>query len=98
MQRKVNKALVLIFALPLYQSFVGAQEDIERDIPLDKIPSHIIEAVTRAKQGIHLKSAEEVYRETLIIYEIEGIYNGKNVEIMISPQGDIIKAEDDNSN
>lgn len=94
-QRKLKQIVVLMFILQLYISFTGVRADIERDMPLDEIPSHIIDAITQEKQGIYLKTAEQVFQETLIMYEIEGNYNGKKVEILVSPQGEILKVKNE---
>lgn len=69
--------------------------DEEHDINLDQLPLAIISAINETKQGIKLKSAERVYKDEAILYEVEGDYNGKELEILITPEGEVVNINGD---
>ena len=95
MQKKLKRMLIALCILQLYQSYIIAQADVERDIELGQVPPAILNILTHEKQGIKLVAAEKVYKETLVMYEIEGLYNNKRVEIQVSPEGEILKIKND---
>ena len=48
---KLYKTLTLIIVVQLFQSFAVIQADVERDTPLDQIPSPILDIINRKNRA-----------------------------------------------
>ncbi len=70
----------------------------EKDIPLDKVPTAVLEAAQKAVPGIKLTEAEVERTIKGLVYEIEGTLDGKEYEIEVSSDGKVLEIEDEDEN
>ncbi len=74
-----------------------AWAETEKDIPLSKVPKKVLAAAQKAVAGIKLTEAEVQKTGKGLVYEVEGVADGKKYEINISAAGKVLKVvhEDD---
>jgi uncharacterized membrane protein YkoI len=86
--------LIASFALSLSACSDNKEKKTEVDIPLNAIPSNIINVVQTALPGIVLSEVEKETKGDSTVYEMEGqLINGKKYELKIAADGTIIKIE-----
>lgn len=69
-------------------------KESEVDVPLNEIPTNIINVVQTVLPGIALSEAEKETKGESVVYEMEGkLINGKKYELKIAADGTIIKIE-----
>ena len=98
MEKQSNKLWLIALTLTLF--VVTAFAEDEKEIPLDKVPTAVLEAAQKAVPGIELTEAEVERTIKGLVYEIEGTLDGKEYEIEVSPDGKVleIEEEDEDSN
>ena len=64
----------------------------EKEIPLSDVPVVAADAARQAVQNITLKEAE-VEKEGLMVYVLEGEADGKEYEIEVTADGEVIEVE-----
>ena len=98
MEKQSNKLWLIAITLILF--VVTAFAENEKEIPLDKVPTAVLEAAQKAVPGIELTEAEVERTIKGLVYEIEGTLDGKEYEIEVSPDGKVleIEEEDEDSN
>ncbi len=67
----------------------------ESKIAISDVPENIMEAVNDAVPGGKVKEAEKEVHGKKVVYEIEKIVDGKEIEIKVAADGKIIKVEKD---
>jgi len=67
-----------------------APEEVEMDTSLDAVPEHVLQAALEAVEGFEIS---EVEVEAMVIYEFEGVADGREVEIEVTEEGDVIEVE-----
>ncbi|MEE9466046.1 MAG: PepSY domain-containing protein [Candidatus Neomarinimicrobiota bacterium] len=74
-----------------------ALPETEEEIPLSEVPKEIIAAAQEAVPGIELTEAEVEKTRKGLVYELDGTVDGKEYEIVISADGEVleIESEDD---
>lgn len=74
----------------------GNVRETEVEIPLATLPMAVLAAV-RAKlpSGAKLVEAEVVIKPTGVAFEVEAAADGKEIEYVVSPTGDIVGQEQD---
>lgn len=79
----------------LYEN--GVEDDFgeEKEIALSELPDKVREAAEGAVDGIVLKEAEMEKEDGKWIYEVEGVADGKEYEIEITPEGKILEIEEE---
>lgn len=70
-------------------------EDSETEILLSDVPPQVLAAARTALPGIELSSAELEEENGEIVLELSGILDGKEYEIEISPDGQVLEIEED---
>jgi hypothetical protein len=82
--------MTLSAALAFTLSIAGlkAQAD-EKEIPIDKVPKAVIDAVKKKFPTIQIKSATEETEDGKVSYEIESTVNGANTDIVLKADGTI---------
>ena len=96
MEKQSNKLWLIALTLTLF--VVTAFAEDEKDIPLDKVPTAVLEAAQKAVPGIKLTEAEEERTLKGLVYEIEGTLDGKEYEIEVSSDGKVLEIEDEDEN
>ena len=98
MEKQSNKLWLIAITLILF--VVTAFAENEKEIPLDKVPTAVLEAAQKAVPGIKLTEAEVERTIKGLVYEIEGTLDGKEYEIEVSSDGKVleIEEEDEDSN
>ena len=98
MEKQSNKLWLIAITLILF--VVTAFAENEKEIPLDKVPTAVLEAAQKAVPGIELTEAEVERTIKGLVYEIEGTLDGKEYEIEVSSDGKVleIEEEDEDSN
>lgn len=90
--RALSTLVVVVFLMGTTQGLAGK----ERDIPIAEVPEKILAAAKEAVPGIKITEAEVEEKRTGIVYEVEGVVDGKKYEINISEEGKVLRvAEDD---
>lgn len=69
--------------------------DQEEEILLTEVPEAVLAAVQNAKKDVTLKSAERIYRDSKMYYEIEGDVDGSELEFTVTPEGEIVSTEEE---
>jgi len=72
-----------------------AGTDCEKEIALSEVPEPVLAAAKAAVPGITLCEAEVEVEDGKTTYEVEGTANGKEYEIEVTPEGKVIKTEED---
>jgi hypothetical protein len=90
MMREICSALMAV-VLMLIVGVMDANAGKEEDIPLSDVPEKVLEAAQNAVPGIKLTEAEVEKTRKGLIYEIEGILDGKGYEIKVSADGKVLK-------
>ena len=67
----------------------------EQDIPLSAVPQHVLAAAESALSGVQLVQAELVSSNNHLFYELEGLQNDTEYEIVISHDGELVRLERD---
>ena len=98
MEKQSNKLWLIAITLILF--VVTAFAENEKEIPLDKVPTTVLEAAQKAVPGIELTEAEVERTIKGLVYEIEGTLDGKEYEFEVSSDGKVleIEEEDEDSN
>ena len=64
----------------------------ELAIPVSAVPERVRAAAEAAVEGIEFSEAEV---ESVLVYEVEGVANGKEYEIEITAEGQVIEVEEE---
>ena len=67
----------------------------EEEISLSEVPVQVLAAVREARNGITLKEAERIRQSSGLLYEIEGDFEGVELEFLVTPAGEILEIEED---
>ena len=62
----------------------------EQEVPLEAVPEHVLAAARAAVEGVELAEAEV---EVVLIYELEGTVDGREVEIEVTSEGQVVEVE-----
>jgi len=65
----------------------------KKAVPLDQVPQVVKDAALKAVDGIKLTEAEMKTKDSLVVYELEGVVGDKKYEIKIAADGNVLKAE-----
>lgn len=65
------------------------------DVALDQVPAQVMAAVNGRLPGILIAEAEVALENDIMIYEIEGDVGGKEYEVEVTSDGNILKVEED---
>jgi uncharacterized membrane protein YkoI len=68
-------------------------EEGEEEIPLDKLPKAVVDAVKAKFPGAQLQSAAKENDEGKVVYEVTIKHKGQDIDVMASPDGKIIAIE-----
>ncbi len=93
MEKQSNKLWLIAITLILF--VVTAFAENEKEIPLDKVPTAVLEAAQKAVPGIELTEAEVERTIKGLVYEIEGTLDGKEYEIEVSSDGKVLEIEEE---
>ena len=63
----------------------------EREIPLSDVPVNVIRAAEAEFPGIRFTEAEIESNGGVEVYELEGELDGKEIELKISPDGEVLQ-------
>ncbi len=69
----------------------------EKSIPLSEVPAPALEAARAAVEGIVLTEAEVEEEDGQLVYEIEGHVNGKEYEIEVTAEGEVLEIEQEDA-
>ena len=93
MEKQSNKLWIIAINIILF--VVTAFAENEKAIPLDKVPTAVLEAAQKAVPGIELTEAEVERTIKGLVYEIEGTLVGKEYEIEVSSDGKVLEIEEE---
>ncbi|HIN26495.1 MAG TPA: cupin domain-containing protein, partial [Candidatus Marinimicrobia bacterium] len=88
-----NKLWLIAITLILF--VVTAFAENEKEIPLDKVQTAVLEAAQKAVPGIELTEAEVERTIKGLVCEIEGTLDGKEYEIEVSSDGKVLEIEEE---
>ena len=92
--RNITTVLFLLSAMSLTSC---SEQEYEVDIPVSAVPEKVLSAVNKELPGIEITEAE-IESNTELRYELEGTLDGKEYEIEIYPDGNIIEIEQEQEN
>ncbi len=69
--------------------------EIEKEIPVAKLPKAVAEALQARYPGLTPKTAEEVTRDETKTYEVAMMIEGKEKEVVFTPEGKVIDSDED---
>jgi hypothetical protein len=70
-------------------------DEHEREIPLADVPAAARAAAEQAVPGIRLVEAEVDEEHGRLVYVLEGIVNGREYEIEVTPEGEVLEIEEE---
>ena len=70
-------------------------QEYEMDVPLELVPDVVLEAARGAVDGIVLTEASIELESDGLFFELEGSVGGREYEIEVTPDGDVIEVEDE---
>lgn len=92
-------------AAPLAMSIVGDDDDLDDDdeeefvVPLGRVPEHVLAAALEAVPGLELEAAEAEREDGVLVYDLEGVLDGREIEVEVTEDGDVLEIEyDDEDN
>lgn len=88
-----GSGLAILLAAVLVYSFAFA--DQEEEILLTEVPEHVLAAVQNARKDVTLKSAERIYKDSKMYYEIEGDIDDTELEFTVTPDGEIVSTDEE---
>src|SRR5262245_32039576 len=65
----------------------------EEKVPLDKVPKAVLESVKGRFKDAELKGATKEKEDGKTVYEVTIKFKGHNVDVTVTPDGDIILIE-----
>ncbi len=68
-------------------------DGMEVEIPLSEVPDVVMQAALAAVPGITLKEAEMDSEDGGLTYDLEGVLDGVEYEIEVSPDGEVLEVE-----
>jgi hypothetical protein len=91
---KTRIALVIAFLAVLVGMFCPQLpgDEAEQEVAREQIPENVRLAAEKAVAGITIEEGEV---EAVLIFELEGTADGKEIEIEVTAEGQIIKSEGD---
>ena len=92
--RNITTVLFLLSAMSLTSC---SEQEYEVDIPVSAVPEKVLSAVNKELPGIEITEAE-IESNAELRYELEGKLDGKEYEIEIYPDGNIIEIEQEQEN
>ena len=73
------------------------EHEVEMDVPLHLVPEVVLAAAREAVDGIVLTEASVELESDGLFYELEGSVGDRRVEIELTPDGDVIEIEDEDT-
>ena len=65
----------------------------EEDVPLSDVPPAVLDAARAVVPGIVLTEAEREKERGVWVYEVEGLLEGQEYEIEVTPEGKVLEVE-----
>ncbi len=86
----------LIALLLAHPGLLPASADCtEEDIALAGLPPAVVRSAQQAVPGITLSEAEQMRDGKALVYELEGYVDGKEYEISVNANGEVLEVEED---
>jgi uncharacterized membrane protein YkoI len=90
-----RKILLLLFFTTNALCCIATAAWIEKELALSEVPSNILAAATNAVSQIELEEASLIGEGVEAVYELEGVVDGTPFEIYVTPDGEILKVDQD---
>lgn len=91
MRKIIAAVLVLCFGLGLFAvSFAGGKEE---KISLDKVPAAVKATILKYAKASEIEEIEVETKDGKVIYEVEIKKDGKELELKIDADGNVLKEE-----
>ena len=78
-------------ALVILVGAIIALPDDDKEIPLSWVPDQAMEAAKKAAPGIQFVEAERHRTHKGVVYELDGVADGKKVEVNVTADGEVLK-------
>ena len=85
------KICALLTALAIYPFAVRGGEDI----PVDKVPEIVVQAIHAEYPDAELLAAEVEKEEEITFYAVDVVHQGIRMEIDVSPDGKVLAIDED---
>jgi hypothetical protein len=69
--------------------------DKEKEVPLSEVPAEALEAAQGAVEGVTITEAEMEKEDGETVYIFEGEADGKEYEIEVTPDGEVLEVEEE---
>ena len=80
-----------MFAIIILSGVIVALPDDDKEIPLSWVPDQAIEAAKEAVPGIHIVEAERHRTHKGVVYELDGVADGKKYEVNVTADGEVLQ-------
>lgn len=94
MKKQNNKIWFIAITLTFFA--ITAFAEINKEIPLNKVPDVVLKAAQKAVPGIILTEAAVEKTRKGVVYVIEGTLDGKEYEIDLSSDGKVLEIKEEN--
>jgi len=93
MRRVIIGGAVVLIGLAIGITLFAKGEETEKEIPLSEVPKKAIVAAQKSVEGIKLVAAEVEEEDGVLIYDLEGVADGKEYEIEVTAEGEVLEVE-----
>lgn len=89
----MRMAIAIVLGIGTVLSVVYALGDEEKEVSAKGVPAKVIKAAKKAVPGIEITEAESATLDGTVVYEVEGKLNGKDYELEIDAEGNVLEME-----
>jgi len=93
MKKQNTKLLLTVLILSI--GVMVAEDEKEKEIPISEVPEIVMEAALKALPGVEFKEADVEETKDGLVYELDGILDGKEFEINVSADGTVLNMEEE---
>ncbi|MFC1651375.1 PepSY domain-containing protein [Candidatus Latescibacterota bacterium] len=93
MKRVIILGAVILIGLVLCITLFAMVEETEKEIPLSEVPKKAITGAQKSVDGIKFVRAEAEEEDGVLIYDLEGVADGKEYEIEVTAEGKVLEVE-----
>jgi len=79
-----------MLTLIILTGVIVAFADNDKEIPLSWVPDQAMEAAKKAVPGIHIVEAERHRTHKGVVYELDGVADGKKYEVNVTADGEVL--------
>ena len=93
-----DKTMLLVIGLGVVgvmTLFTWAVEENEEKVSIDQLPAAVKATILMEAKGGTIKEIERELEDGKIVYEAEVVIDGKEVEVLVTPTGEVYEDDED---